>query len=92
MQAQESTVWPETSTSLLVHTDRQLFHRTWFTKSEADANLYQIVVEGKLLIIFIYVDDLILVGDEQLIHSCKGIQNEGHGTPSLFPWIGNMAA
>ena len=31
-----------------------------FTKSEADANLYQIVVEGKLLIIVLYVDDLIL--------------------------------
>ena len=42
-----------------------------FTKSEADSNLYQIVVEGKLLIIVLYVDDLILTGDEQLIHSCK---------------------
>ena len=41
-----------------------------FTKSEADANLYQIVVEGKILIIFL-VDDLIMTGDEQLIHSCK---------------------
>ena len=36
-----------------------------------DANLYQIVVEGKILIIFLYVDDLILTGDEYLIHSCK---------------------
>ena len=36
-----------------------------FTKSEFDANL------GKLLIIVLYVDDLILTGDEQLIHSCK---------------------
>jgi hypothetical protein len=42
-----------------------------FTKSEADANLYQIVVEGKILIIVLYVDDLTLTGDEQLIHSCK---------------------
>ena len=42
-----------------------------FTKSEADENLYQIVVEGKLLIIILYVGDLILIGDEQLIHSCK---------------------
>ena len=42
-----------------------------FTKSEADENLYQIVVKGKLLIIFLYVDDLILTSDEQLIHSCK---------------------
>jgi hypothetical protein len=40
-----------------------------FTKSEADANLYQILVEGKILIIFLYVDDLISTGDEQLIHS-----------------------
>ena len=40
-----------------------------FTKSEADANLYQIVVEGKLLIILLYVDDLILTGDEQLMSS-----------------------
>jgi hypothetical protein len=35
-----------------------------FTKSEVDANLYQIVVEGKLLIMVLYVDDLILTGDE----------------------------
>jgi hypothetical protein len=42
-----------------------------FTKSEADANLYQIVVEGKILIIVLYVDDLILTGDDKLIHSCK---------------------
>ena len=36
-----------------------------------DANLYQIVVEGKILILVLYVDDLIMTGDEQLIHSCK---------------------
>eukprot|EP00253_Pinus_taeda_P033137 PITA_33137 len=42
-----------------------------FTKSEADANLYHIVVEGKLLIIVLYVDDLILTGDEKIIKSCK---------------------
>ena len=29
------------------------------------------VVEGKLLIIFLYVNDLILTSDEELIHSCK---------------------
>ena len=40
------------------------FTKLGFTKSEADANLYQIVVDGKLLIIILYVDDLILTGDE----------------------------
>eukprot|EP00253_Pinus_taeda_P033247 PITA_33247 len=42
-----------------------------FSKSEADPNLYQIVVVGKLLIIVLYVDDLFLMGDELLILSCK---------------------
>eukprot|EP00253_Pinus_taeda_P013042 PITA_13042 len=42
-----------------------------FTKSEADANLYRIMVEDKPLIIVLYVDDLILTGDDQLIKSCK---------------------
>eukprot|EP00253_Pinus_taeda_P009465 PITA_09465 len=42
-----------------------------FTKSEADANLYHIMVEGKPLIIVLYVDDVILTGDDQLIQSCK---------------------
>lgn len=41
-----------------------------FMKSEADANLYHIVVEGKLLIIVLYVDDIILTSDDQLINSC----------------------
>ena len=35
-----------------------------FTKIEVDANLYQIVVECKLFIIVLYVDDPILTGDE----------------------------
>jgi len=42
-----------------------------FTKSEADENLYHIVVEGKLLIIVLYVDESILTGDKHLIISCK---------------------
>jgi len=40
-------------------------------KSEADANLYHIVVEGKILIIVFYVNDIILTGGDQLIMSCK---------------------
>ena len=47
------------------------FTRLGFTKSEVDANLYHIMVEGKPLIIVLYVDDLILIGDDQLIKSCK---------------------
>eukprot|EP00253_Pinus_taeda_P002300 PITA_02300 len=42
-----------------------------FTKSEVGANLYHIVVKGKVLIVILYVDDLILTSDDQLIVSCK---------------------
>jgi len=45
-----------------------------FTKSEADENLYHILVEGKFLIIVLYVDDFILIGDEQLIIPCKSLK------------------
>eukprot|EP00253_Pinus_taeda_P025588 PITA_25588 len=47
------------------------FTRLGFTKSEAGVNLYHIMVDGKALIIVLYVDDLILIGDEQLIQSYK---------------------
>eukprot|EP00253_Pinus_taeda_P004806 PITA_04806 len=47
------------------------FIRLGFTKSEADANLYHIMVEGKPLIIVLYVGDLILTGDDQLIKFFK---------------------
>lgn len=42
-----------------------------FTKIEAYEKLYHIVVECKLLIIVLYVDDLILTDDEKLIKSYK---------------------
>eukprot|EP00253_Pinus_taeda_P033913 PITA_33913 len=42
-----------------------------FTKSEASANLYHIMVEGSQLIIVLYVDDLMLTGDDQWIMSFK---------------------
>ena len=67
MPTQKSTVWARAWYTRI----DSYFTGLGFTKSEVDANLYQNVVEGKLLIIFLYVDDLILTGDEQLIHSCK---------------------
>jgi len=42
-----------------------------FSKTEADVNLYHIVVEGKLLIIVLNVDDLILIVDDKIIKSFK---------------------
>eukprot|EP00253_Pinus_taeda_P007523 PITA_07523 len=43
-----------------------------FTKSEADPNLYYIVIGEEPLILVLYVDDLIITDAERLIEHCKG--------------------
>ena len=42
-----------------------------FTCSNVDPNLYFKVVQGKPLILVLYVDDLFLTGGDPLIHQCK---------------------
>ena len=42
-----------------------------FEKSEADPNLYYIVVREDPLILLLYVNDLFITGAERLINSCK---------------------
>eukprot|EP00253_Pinus_taeda_P014831 PITA_14831 len=49
----------------------QGFEQLGFTKSEADLNLYFIVVGEEPLILVLYVDDLIITGAERLIEGYK---------------------
>ena len=42
-------------------------HSLGFSKSTVDSNLYFKVVHNHVLILVLYVDDLFLTGDEQLI-------------------------
>jgi len=42
-----------------------------FTKSKADSNLYFLVMNDEPVIIFLYVVDLFLTGEENLITECK---------------------
>jgi hypothetical protein len=42
-----------------------------FTKSEANSNLYDIIVGGEPLILVLYVDALFLTGSETFIAECK---------------------
>ena len=42
-----------------------------FRKNEAEYNLYYIVVDGELLILVLYVDDLFITGELNLIQGCK---------------------
>ena len=46
-------------------------HSLGFSKSTADSNLYSKVVHNHILILVLYVDDLFLTGEEQLIAQCK---------------------
>ena len=49
----------------------KILARDGFMKSEVDANLYNLMVWGEVLILVLYVDDLIFTGDEKLISSCN---------------------
>jgi hypothetical protein len=42
-----------------------------FTKSKADSNLYLKIMENEPVILLLYVDDLFLTGEENLIVECK---------------------
>ena len=42
-----------------------------FTKSEPDPNVYLLQVGKSPLILVLYVDDLLITGDEELISKCK---------------------
>jgi len=42
-----------------------------FTKSKVDPNLYFKVMNDKLVILLLYVDDLFLTGEEKFITDCK---------------------
>eukprot|EP00253_Pinus_taeda_P028601 PITA_28601 len=42
-----------------------------FVKSDANPNLYYLVVENEPLVLVLYVDDLFLTGSPRLIEDCK---------------------
>ena len=42
-----------------------------FTKSKVNSNFYYKVVDDGLMILILYVDDLFLTGEEELINDCK---------------------
>ena len=45
--------------------------RLGFNKSEAYPDLYYKVVDDQPMIVLLYVDDLFLIGDENIIDECK---------------------
>jgi hypothetical protein len=45
--------------------------RLGFTKSKADSNLYFKIMDNEPVILLLYVDDLFLTGEENIIAKCK---------------------
>ena len=43
----------------------------WFTESKADSNLYFKVEDGRPMMLLLYVDDLFLMGEDDLIVDAK---------------------
>ena len=42
-----------------------------FTNSKVDPNLYMKIMDDELVILFMYVDDMFLTGNEKQIKDCK---------------------
>eukprot|EP00253_Pinus_taeda_P006445 PITA_06445 len=54
-------------------TDERKYHKTGLVESDADPNLYYLVVKNEPLILVLYVDDLFLIGSSRLIKDCREI-------------------
>ena len=68
------------------------FSIAWvFNKSKTDFNLYFKVVHNHVLILVLYVDDLFLTGDEQLIDQCKRELTQRSWIYALLPWLRSLA-
>jgi hypothetical protein len=67
-----------------------------FTKSDPDPKFYYKVVDGDMLILVLYVDDMFLTGHKET-HFCvqEGVslrvRNEGSWLDALFLGIGGVA-
>lgn len=47
-----------------------------FSKNDVDSNLYFKVINGEALILILYVDDLLITGEDHLIIKCKELASE----------------
>ena len=70
MQVEECPLWAEARSKSLVLQDLFLLLSMGFQKSEADPNLYFIMVGDDPLVLLLYVDDFI-TGRERPIVACK---------------------
>eukprot|EP00253_Pinus_taeda_P029376 PITA_29376 len=70
----EEIDYEETFTPVARHLEHgmvEYLQNMGFVKSDADPNLYYLVVENEPLILVLYVDDLFLTGSSKLIEDCK---------------------
>lgn len=75
MQVEESSLWAKASSKGLVREDRLILYKS----SISDANLYVLIENGIYVIIVLFVNDLIMVGDHN-----KNIQKTREWLSSEF--------
>ena len=73
MSTEESLVQTKTGSESLVCQDGWIssHHGLGFSNGTVDSNMYFKVVHNHVLLLVLYVNDLFLTGDEQLIEQCK---------------------
>ena len=83
---QAPRVWYHELHSFLINND--------FTNSVNDTSLFILKHHGHLLYLLVYVDDIIITGDDEhavdlLVKLSQVVLTEGSRVSNLFPWCGN---
>lgn len=66
MQVKERYLWAWASSKGLLLVYRLILYKSWFFKNTTDASLYVLLENGKYVIIVLYVDALIVIGDNNI--------------------------
>ena len=84
MQVEKVIVWAKASPQGLVCQDRYFLLSLNFVRCKSDSNVYLKVINGSLMIIVLYVDDLLITGSSQAeIASLKGAMNQAFSMTDL---------
>lgn len=65
MQIKEETLWIEASTKTWYGKIAEFMIQSGYAMAPSDSSLFVRVQKGKLAIVLVYVDDLIITGDDE---------------------------
>ena len=71
MQIQEFSVWTKKDSQSLVQNHDIYLRELDFSKNDANPNIYFKVIKGDMLILILYVDEMLIIGEDHLIAQYK---------------------